>query len=116
MVEGLFRSAAVPTYRSGYAVEGLNLSWLSGLLLAAALLIVQGHASRWTGGASFPFIQAAAKTLAGAMPHAEYRTLAGQRHDVSSDVLAPVLMEFFNAQPGARKQNRAPGRSATQRR
>jgi len=29
------------------------------------------------------------------MPHAQRRTLEGQAHQVSPQVLAPVLMEFF---------------------
>ncbi len=68
------------------------------------------------GDATLPFIMTTAEMLANAIPGAEHRTLVGQRHDVSADVLAPVLVEFFSAQPGARKQNRAPGRGATQRR
>ncbi len=48
------------------------------------------------GGAGFPFMADTAKALAGAIPHARHRTLEGQRHDVSLEVLAPVLIEFFN--------------------
>jgi hypothetical protein len=36
-----------------------------------------------------------ARTLSKAMPHAQLRALEGQRHDVSPEVLAPVLVEFF---------------------
>jgi len=31
------------------------------------------------------------------MPHAQLRTLAGQDHNVSPAVLAPVLAEFFTS-------------------
>jgi len=48
------------------------------------------------GGASYPFMYDTARALSQAMPHAELRTLEGQRHDVDLDVLAPVLMEFFS--------------------
>ncbi len=48
------------------------------------------------GGASFPFMHTAATALAKAMPHAQHRTLEGQTHEVAVDVLAPVLVEFFN--------------------
>jgi hypothetical protein len=48
------------------------------------------------GGASYPFMHDTARALSQAMPHAEFRTLEGQRHDVDLDVLAPVLMEFFS--------------------
>ena len=47
-------------------------------------------------GTALPFMFDTAKTLARAIPHAQQRTLEGQRHDVDSKVLAPVLVEFFN--------------------
>ncbi len=47
------------------------------------------------GGATFPFIQQAAKALAAALPHAHHRTLEGQTHEVAAEALAPVLVEFF---------------------
>jgi pimeloyl-ACP methyl ester carboxylesterase len=49
------------------------------------------------GGASYPFMKAAAEALTAAMPHARHLTLEGQTHEVSVDVLAPVLVEFFTA-------------------
>jgi pimeloyl-ACP methyl ester carboxylesterase len=52
------------------------------------------------GGANLtmmPFMHATATALAEAMPHAQHRTLEGQRHDVDLEVLAPVLEEFFNS-------------------
>jgi pimeloyl-ACP methyl ester carboxylesterase len=51
------------------------------------------------GGANLqymPFMNASATALAKAIPHAEHRTLEGQTHDLKSEVLAPVLVEFFN--------------------
>src|SRR5438067_3142515 len=48
------------------------------------------------GGASYPFMYDTARALSQAVPHAELRTLEGQRHDVALPVLAPVLMEFFS--------------------
>jgi len=47
------------------------------------------------GGASYPFMYDTALALSQAIPHAKLRTLEGQRHDVSTEVLAPVLAEFF---------------------
>lgn len=50
------------------------------------------------GGANLafmPFMHATATTLAKAIPHAQHHTLEGQTHDVKSEVLAPVLVEFF---------------------
>jgi pimeloyl-ACP methyl ester carboxylesterase len=51
------------------------------------------------GGAnaeSRPFMHATATSLAKAIPNAQHRTLEGQTHDVNSEVLAPILVEFFN--------------------
>lgn len=47
------------------------------------------------GSASFPFMYDTAQALSKVMPHAEVRTLNDQTHAVSSEVLAPVLREFF---------------------
>lgn len=47
------------------------------------------------GQMGHPFMLDTAKALAKAIPHAQLRTLEGQRHDVDSKVLAPVLVEFF---------------------
>jgi len=49
-----------------------------------------------------PFMHASATALAKAIPHAQHRTLEGQRHDVDSKVLAPELAEFFSNE-GERK-------------
>ncbi len=47
------------------------------------------------GGASYQFIHDTANVLANAIPNAQRRTLEGQMHDVTPEVLAPVLREFF---------------------
>jgi pimeloyl-ACP methyl ester carboxylesterase len=47
------------------------------------------------GGETFPFIRSAAQALADAVPHARYRTLEGQTHEVIDEAIAPVLEEFF---------------------
>ena len=47
------------------------------------------------GGASLPFMVDTAKAIATAVPHGQHFILEGQRHDVSVEVLAPVLIEFF---------------------
>src|SRR5690606_38483057 len=49
------------------------------------------------GGASFPSMHSTAVSLAAAIPHAQYRILDGQPHEVAADVLAPVLVEFFHS-------------------
>ena len=51
------------------------------------------------GGASLgpmPFMRATADKLAKMIPHAERHTIEGQAHDVKSDVLAPILVKFFD--------------------
>lgn len=57
-------------------------------------LIMDGEVS----SATYPFIHATAVTLAKAIPHAQHRTLKGQTHEVTAEVLAPVLVEFFKAE------------------
>jgi pimeloyl-ACP methyl ester carboxylesterase len=52
------------------------------------------------GGASLefmPFMRETAISLAKTIPNAQHRVLEGQRHDVNVEVLAPVLVEFFNS-------------------
>ena len=50
------------------------------------------------GGESYPFMHLAATALADAMPNGRHRTLEGQTHEVSSEVIAPVLVEFFTGE------------------
>jgi hypothetical protein len=47
------------------------------------------------GGASPAWAAEAADALVASIPDATRRTLAGQTHAVSNEVLAPVLVEFF---------------------
>ncbi|GHF27593.1 alpha/beta hydrolase [Kitasatospora xanthocidica] len=47
------------------------------------------------GGASPELLRAPAAAVAAAVPGAEYRTLAGQTHDVAAGVLVPELVKFF---------------------
>ena len=64
-------------------------------LLAERVPTVTAPVLLLDGGASPPWAAAAAKALAGILPHAERRTLAGQTHDVAPDALAPALEDFF---------------------
>lgn len=50
-----------------------------------------------SGGASPLFMHETAQTLGNTIPHAQVRSLEGQTHAVASDVLAPVLVEFFGS-------------------
>jgi pimeloyl-ACP methyl ester carboxylesterase len=47
------------------------------------------------GGASPPWMRYGVRALADAIPHARYRTLEGQTHDVDSKLLAQALEAFF---------------------
>lgn len=49
------------------------------------------------GGATWEWMRTTAQALAAAMPHAEYRVLDGQEHNVDPAVLAPALANFFNS-------------------
>ena len=49
------------------------------------------------GSESYPFMLESGKTLAKAIPNAQYRVLEGQKHEVTPEALAPVLVEFFES-------------------
>jgi pimeloyl-ACP methyl ester carboxylesterase len=49
-----------------------------------------------TGGVSEPFMQNGNAALVEALPNAERTIIVGQDHNVASDALAPVLIEFFS--------------------
>jgi pimeloyl-ACP methyl ester carboxylesterase len=77
--------------------------------LALTTQAVAGGPDRWAevatpalvmaGGDSTPNWHAGAQGIAGALPHARYRTLPGQTHMVAPDALAPVLLDFFSEVP-----------------
>jgi hypothetical protein len=43
-----------------------------------------------------------ATALANAIPNAQHRTLEGQTHEVATEAIAPVLVEFFNSNTAIR--------------
>jgi hypothetical protein len=49
------------------------------------------------GGAGVEFMRNTAQTLTDAIPNAQLRELKDQTHNVKTEVLAPVLMEFFSS-------------------
>jgi pimeloyl-ACP methyl ester carboxylesterase len=61
--------------------------------VTAQTLVMDGSASY----DMMPFMRASALALTEAIPHAQHKILEGQRHDVDSKVIAPVLVEFFTA-------------------
>jgi pimeloyl-ACP methyl ester carboxylesterase len=84
--------AAAPTLAYDAAVLGEDASVPTKRAAQAAM-----PALVMDGGASYPFMHPTATALAKAMPHAQHRTLDGQTHEVAVEVLAPVLVEFFNS-------------------
>ena len=49
-----------------------------------------------SGSESYPFMSTSAATLASALPRGRHQVLDGQTHEVDVNVLAPILIEFFN--------------------
>jgi pimeloyl-ACP methyl ester carboxylesterase len=58
--------------------------------VAARVLVIDG-------GASPLFLRNAARAVAAALPRGRHRTLTGQTHEVTPQVLAPMLEDFFTA-------------------
>ncbi len=58
----------------------------------APTLVMDGSASQ----GPMPFMRPTADKLARAIPGAQRRVVEGQAHDVSAQVLAPLLLDFFN--------------------
>jgi pimeloyl-ACP methyl ester carboxylesterase len=56
------------------------------------------------GGASPPWIRRGAQALAAILPNAWYRTLEGQQHGADPAVLAPLLVQFFKEEHGAKEK------------
>ena len=82
--------AVAPTLAYDAAVLGKDRAVPTAL---AARLTAPGLVMN--GSASYPFMRTTARALAAAMPAGRYKELAGQRHDVELEVIAPVLAEFF---------------------
>lgn len=85
--------AVAPTIAYDAAVLGEDASvpHTRASQLAIPALIMDG------GETPYPFMHITAKALADAIPDAQYLTLEGQTHEVSAEVLAPVLVDFFNS-------------------
>jgi pimeloyl-ACP methyl ester carboxylesterase len=50
------------------------------------------------GSSSPAYMRQAAQALAKTLPHAQYRSLEGQMHNVAAEVIAPLLIEFFTGE------------------
>jgi pimeloyl-ACP methyl ester carboxylesterase len=84
--------AVAPTLAYDAAVLGEDRAVPAGKAARVAIpaLVMNGSASE-------AFMYDTAMALAKAMPNAEHRTLEGQTHAVSSEAIAPVLVEFFTS-------------------
>lgn len=65
----------------------------AGMVAMAPTLVMDGGAS----AGPMPFMRATADELGMAIPGARRLVIDGQGHDVSPTVLAPILIEFFDA-------------------
>ena len=96
-VEGMRQHPMWPLWEA----VGLTLAY-DAAAMGEDASVPAGRAARVTmptlvvvGSESYPFMHDTAKALAKAIPHTQYRTLEGQTHEVASEALAPVLIEFF---------------------
>jgi pimeloyl-ACP methyl ester carboxylesterase len=83
--------AVAPTLAYDHAAI-LGEPWSAPTELAARVSV---PALVMAGDASFPFMPDTARVLSQAIPQGQLRILERQTHQVSPDVLAPVLVEFF---------------------
>jgi len=96
-IEGMRHSPVWPTFEAiaptlAYDAAVLGKDRLVPTKKAAKL----GVPTLIMNGSVIPFMRVTAEALAAAIPHAQHRTLQGQSHDASAQVLAPVLIEFFH--------------------
>jgi pimeloyl-ACP methyl ester carboxylesterase len=86
--------AMAPTLAYDNAVVGDDRSVPVGIAaqVNSATLVMDGGASL----GPMPFMRATADKLGKTIPGAQRQVVEGQAHDVSSKVLAPILLKFFN--------------------
>lgn len=97
-IEGMRHAPMWPAFEAiapTLAYDHIAIKGKNGTVPTERAANVNAPALVMNGGASHPFMYDTALTLSRTMPHAQLRTLAGQRHDVNPEVLAPVLVEFF---------------------
>ena len=84
--------AVAPTLAYDAAVLGEDRAVPTGKAARVAIPVLVMN-----GSASEAFMYDTAMALAKAMPNAQHRALEGQTHEVSSEAIAPVLVEFFTS-------------------
>jgi pimeloyl-ACP methyl ester carboxylesterase len=97
-IEGMRHSPAWPAMEAIAPTLAYDHTAILGQEAAVPVALaatVQTPALVMSGSASFPFMTTTAKALSEAMPNARFLSLEGQTHDVKSDVIAKVLVEFF---------------------
>ncbi|RCG30969.1 alpha/beta hydrolase [Sphaerisporangium album] len=87
MWAGMEALAPTLAYDAAVMGDGTMPADLVALVKAPTLVVHGTETGDWMGES--------ARALAAALPHGTSHTLQGQSHDVSSDVLAPVLKEFL---------------------
>lgn len=86
---GLEKLAHTLAYDATLTADGASLIARAKAIAIGALVL--------DGGNSPPWMRQGVKALAEALPKGQYRTLAGQTHDIAPDVLRPELEAFFVA-------------------
>jgi pimeloyl-ACP methyl ester carboxylesterase len=86
--------AMAPTLAYDHAVVGEDRSVPveKTARVKASTLVMDGGASL----GPMPFMRPTADKLARVIPDAQRRTIEGQAHDINPEVLAPILLKFFN--------------------
>ncbi|MFD5461474.1 alpha/beta fold hydrolase [Kitasatospora sp. NPDC127059] len=99
MVEGMRSAPVWPVFEAvaptlAYDAEALG-GRTGGTVPTELLATVAVPTLVLDGGASPELLRAPTRAVAGAVPGAEYRTLADQTHEVAPEVLVPELLSFF---------------------
>jgi pimeloyl-ACP methyl ester carboxylesterase len=84
----MFEAIAPTLVYDGIVMDGFDVP-------TARLAAVTAPALVMAGGASPAPMQQAARMVADALPHAHYRALADQTHQVAAAAIAPALIKFF---------------------
>lgn len=103
MIAGMRQSPVWPAFESiaptlrydGTIVDNPQEGQSLPSAFAAQLNSLKLPALVMAGGASPDWMRNTAQAIAKAIPGAQYRTIAGQTHELQSDAVAPILIEFF---------------------
>lgn len=97
-IAGMKQSPMWPLFEAvGHTLAYDNAVLGSGAVPTARAATITIPTLIMTGSATFPFMHETAQALEKAIPNAQRRILEGQTHDAAADVVAPALIEFFEA-------------------